>query len=121
VILLADESVDRPIIERLRLDGYTVIYISELKRGIPDSEVLLLAKEKNALLLTIDKDFGELVFRRKLISSGVLLIRLEGVPNKKKAEIVSSALDAHRTEMPGSFSVLTSRSIRIRKLDSSAQ
>jgi Domain of unknown function (DUF5615) len=62
MILLADESVDRPIVERLRQDGHDVTYVAELSPSISDEQVLQEANTRNALLLTEDKDFGELVY-----------------------------------------------------------
>jgi hypothetical protein len=62
--LLVDEGVDGPIVERLRHDGHDVIYVAELSPGIDDPEVLKRANEADALLMTADKDFGELVYRR---------------------------------------------------------
>ena len=70
--LLADESVDRQIVDRLRQDGHDVLYIAEVEPGIPDDAVFDRANEKAALLLTVDKDFGEIVFREnRLISDGI--------------------------------------------------
>ena len=66
--ILADESVDQQIVEQLRRAGHQVIYIAETEPGISDTEVLGLASRKSSLLLTADRDFGELVFRQKLIS-----------------------------------------------------
>ncbi|MDZ4064508.1 MAG: DUF5615 family PIN-like protein, partial [Coriobacteriia bacterium] len=63
VKLLADEGVEARIVERLRVDGYHVEYIAELAPGITDDEVLDRANEGERLLITLDKDFGELVFR----------------------------------------------------------
>jgi predicted nuclease of predicted toxin-antitoxin system len=60
---LADESVDGQIVERLRRDGHNVLYVAEMEPGITDDQVLEKANENQALLMTIDKDFGELVFR----------------------------------------------------------
>ena len=60
--LVADESVDSPIVERLRQDGHAVFYIAELDPGIDDGAVLDEANRSGALLITSDKDFGELVF-----------------------------------------------------------
>jgi len=60
--LVADESVDGPIVERLRQDGHAVFYIAELDPGIDDDAVLDEANRSGALLITSDKDFGELVF-----------------------------------------------------------
>jgi hypothetical protein len=49
---LADESVDRPIVERLRREGHQVSYIAELGPGMPDDAVLNRANQETALLLT---------------------------------------------------------------------
>ena len=89
--LLADESVDGPIVERLRRDGYQVAYIAELGPGMLDDDVLNLANQEAALLLTSDKDFGEMVFRQRLHMHGVVLIRLAGLLSARKAEIVALA------------------------------
>ena len=61
--LLADESIDRQIVERLRQDEHDVLYIAEVEPSISDNIVFDRANEKFALLLTGDKDFGEIVFR----------------------------------------------------------
>jgi hypothetical protein len=44
--LLADESLDRQIVERLRLDGHEVLYVAELEPGLTDEQVLARANEK---------------------------------------------------------------------------
>ncbi len=66
--LLADESVDRQIVERLRQDGHHLLAVAEMAPGVPDDVVLERANQETALLLTADKDFGELVYRQKRIS-----------------------------------------------------
>jgi predicted nuclease of predicted toxin-antitoxin system len=65
--LLADESVDRLIVERLRQDGHDVSYVAEMEPGIADEIVLQRANENEAILLSADKDFGEITFRQRLI------------------------------------------------------
>jgi hypothetical protein len=50
--LLADEGVDRPIVEQLRKDGHSVVYIAEMSPGIADDVILAQANANNALLLT---------------------------------------------------------------------
>ncbi len=111
---LADENVDRQIADRLRLMGHNVEYVAEKDAGISDDEVLEMANEKTALLLTADKDFGELVFRQRRVTSGVVLIRLAGLSPTRKAEIVVSAIMKHGTELMHSFSVITPGAVRIR-------
>jgi predicted nuclease of predicted toxin-antitoxin system len=112
--LLVDESVDRPIVERLRQDGHDVLYVAELESGISDTEVLQRANELSALLVTLDKDFGELVFQQSLSTSfGVVLIRLSGLSAERKAEIVSEAFYRHARDFLRSFSVITSGRVRV--------
>ncbi len=110
---LADENIDKQIADCLRLMGHNVEYVAEKDAGISDDEVLEMANEKTALLLTADKDFGELVFRQRRVTS-VVLIRLAGLSPTRKAEIVVSAIKKHGTELKDSFSVITPGSIRIR-------
>jgi predicted nuclease of predicted toxin-antitoxin system len=114
--LLADESVDRPMVERLRQDGYEVLYIAEMEPGIADDIVLERANERTALLLAADKDFGELVFREgRLSSGGVVLIRLAGLLAERKAGIVSDAFREYHAEFGHCFSVISPGRIRIRR------
>jgi predicted nuclease of predicted toxin-antitoxin system len=61
--LVADESVDRKIVLRLRQAGHIVLAIAEIAPRADDAAVLRLAHERRAILITSDKDFGELVFR----------------------------------------------------------
>lgn len=104
--LLADESVDRQIVERLRDDGYLVRYVAEMEPGISDDTVLDLANQENALLLTAHKDFGEVVFRQRRLLSGIVLVRLAGLSPTHKARIVASAMDQHVAELPHAFAVI---------------
>jgi len=112
--LMADEGVDRQIVERLRQEGHEVLYIAELDPGITDDVVLAQARRGDALLITSDKDFGEIIYRQVQIRSGVLLLRLAGLSQERKAEVVSSCLKIHGEEMLSAFSVLSPGSLRIR-------
>ncbi|HEV2853110.1 MAG TPA: DUF5615 family PIN-like protein [Thermoanaerobaculia bacterium] len=113
--LFADEGVDRQIVERLRRDGHEVAYVAELDPGIGDELVLQWASKIGALLVTGDKDFGELVFRQKRASGGVVLLRLAGWAPEEKAAWVSESLREHGREMQGAFSVISSTTLRIRR------
>jgi len=115
LILLCDEGVDRPIVDHLREQGHEVLYVAEMSPGITDEAVLVEANRRGALLLTLDKDFGDLVFRQNRLSSGVLLLRLSGLDPAEKQTTVSSALRLHGEELIGAFSVLSSGKLRIRR------
>ena len=113
---LADEGVDRQIVERLRQSGHEVLYVAEMEPSISDEEVLNRANEKNALLITADKDFGEMVFHQKLLTNGgIVLLRLSGLSPERKAEIVSKAIEKRSSELPSAFSVISPGRIRVRR------
>jgi predicted nuclease of predicted toxin-antitoxin system len=113
VIFLADENVDRQIVERLRLDSHEVEYVAELSPGIVDEAVLARSLDSASVLITADKDFGELVFRNRQVSAGVL--RLLGLSPAMKADLVSHAIREHAQELPGAFAVLTPGSLQVRR------
>jgi predicted nuclease of predicted toxin-antitoxin system len=111
---IADENIDRQIVERLRYDGHDVRSVAEMDPGISDDEVLDMASRESAILLTADRDFGELVFRQQRIMAGVILVRLAGLSPTKKAVIVSVAISQHIAELPNAFVVVSPGRVRIR-------
>jgi predicted nuclease of predicted toxin-antitoxin system len=113
--LLADESVDGPVVERLRHEGHQVVYVAELAPGITDDEVLRQANDRGALLVTADKDFGELVFRQGRVHTGVVLLRLTGLPLGAMAETVAAVFRDRGAELLGAFSVVSASAVRIRR------
>ncbi len=112
--IVADESVDYPIISRLRDSGVAVFSILDNAHSIPDEQVLQIAVAQNALLLTEDKDFGELVFRLKMEHRGVLLLRLDMFDTKAKANFVVPIILDRYEELLANFSVLDNQQLRIR-------
>ncbi len=111
----ADESLDRQIVDRLRVDGHNVLYVIEMESGISDDIVMELSNETSSILITADKDFGELVFRQKRVNSGVILSRLAGSKPEEKAEIICNAVNKHGAELINAFTVITTKTIRIRQ------
>lgn len=112
---LADEGVDRQIVARLRSDGHEVAYVAEMSPGISDEVVLSKSTNSASVLITADKDFGELVFRQRQASAGVLLLRLSGLTPDQKASLISAAVQEHGSELPDAFAVLSPANIRIRR------
>ena len=112
--LLADEGVDKSVVDRLRQDGHTVRYVAEMDPGIDDGAVLHRANQHGALLITAEKDFGELVSRRGQIHTGVVLLRLVGLPAETKVRIVSATLADRYHELFSAFSVISPGMVRIR-------
>lgn len=112
---LVDESVDAGLARALRADAHCVTCIWETIPSADDDAVLALAERTNSILITADRDFGELVFRLGRAHQGVLLIRLAGLPLRSKTEILCRAVDRHGNEMAGAFTVVTAGLVRIRK------
>jgi predicted nuclease of predicted toxin-antitoxin system len=113
--LLADESVDKHIVDYLRQGGHDVLYVAEMEPGLPDQVVLQRANEHSALLVTEDKDFGELVYRRGFVHFGLVLVRLAGLSPPAKARVVSKVIADRAPEMPNAFSVISPGMVRIRQ------
>lgn len=112
---MADENVDKEIVDRLRADGHDVAFIAEDDPGIDDQTVLDRSLKIDGVLLAADKDFGDLVFRQRLLHSGVLLIRLAGVGPDMKAGLVAATFNRHGVELSSGFAVLSKRNLRFRK------
>lgn len=113
--ILADESVDAPIVLSLRDGGHEVASIAEDSWGLPDEAVLQRAWQEGVLLITADKDFGELVYRQHRQHAGVLLLRLEGLDEATKCELVTRVIAERGQELSGAFSVLSANDLRIRR------
>jgi len=112
--ILTDENVSLLIVEQLRKEKHQVYNIFEMARGSTDVTVLDLANQQKALLITGDKDFGELVFRQHQQAAGVLLIRLTTMSPSEEAEAVALVIREYGDKLLQSFSVITPRGIRIR-------
>ena len=111
---VADENVDVPLIARLRKDGHDVYAVIEMSAGISDDEVLTQANQRGVVLLTWDKDFGELVYRDRRYTCGIVLIRLSGLTAAEKIEIVVNVINEHASELANAFTVVSHRNLRIR-------
>ena len=90
--IVVDESVDFGIVNILRKKGVLVISILEQKSGITDKEVLQISILEKSLLITEDKDFGELAYRLRLTHFGILLIRLSELPRLERIELASETI-----------------------------
>ncbi len=118
--IVADQNIDQPIIDRLRVEGHSVFSIREQVPGIDDEQVLALSVQRNALLLTEDKGFGNRVFLHKVPIRGVLLLRIIDISSGKTADqIAIQVVDVVRqygSNLLGQFTVITDRGIRQQRL-----
>lgn len=114
--LLANENFPGEAVEALRRNAHDVVWIRTTAPGSDDEAVLALAQAENRILLTFDKDFGELAFRSKLpASSGIILFRIVMPSAGYVADVVARVLDS-REDWIGHFSVVDDRRIRMTRL-----
>lgn len=110
---LADENVSQEAIQAIRQLGLDVVWIKEISPGVDDDRVLEMARADNRVLITFDKDFGEMAFRRgKALVPGVLLLRPRLRGQDYLARFVSAVL-SQPTTWRGHFTVAREGRIRV--------
>ena len=77
--ILADESLDGPIVAWLRSIGHDVFWAAEQSPGESDESLVRQAEREGQVIITSDRDFGELIFRNGARPAGVLLLRMRGM------------------------------------------
>ena len=115
---LADENLPTSLVARLRGEGLDVEHVFETMRGSDDETVLGHAVTRRAVILTADKDFGDLVIARGLRAHGVVLIRLH--PIRQHLDEIVNAILEHAPELEGAFVVVQEGRVRIRRLGTGA-
>lgn len=110
---LADESCDFSVVRTLRTAGHDVLAVTELWPGSDDSLILDMALRDQRVLLTEDKDFGQLVYASAQPSSGIILIRYPATVRKTLGDAVLSLIESAEAQLVGRFAVLSPGRIRI--------
>ena len=110
---LVDECTGPAVAQWLRLQNHDVVSVYDKIRGADDKEVIRKASEQNRILITNDKDFGELVFREKKQHKGVILLRLEDERSAKKIAVLKQLFEKYESFLPGHFIVVTETTVRI--------
>lgn len=119
-LFLADENFPGSAVAAMRRASRDVAWVREKAPGIADSEVLAWALRENRVILTFDKDFGELAWRRfretlSLSPCGIVLFRLPmPAPNLIGSTLASRV--AERNDWAGHFSVIEPSRVRMRAL-----
>jgi predicted nuclease of predicted toxin-antitoxin system len=113
---LADECVAAPLVASLRSVGQDVVYVAEAAASLGDSDVIALAMRENRVLLTEDKDFGDLVFRRGFSVPGVVLMRIYPDNVELKTARLTAAINRYGDELFGRYLVIEEGRFRSRHL-----
>jgi predicted nuclease of predicted toxin-antitoxin system len=113
ISFLADVNIEKPIVDYLVGRGYDVKWVPDYDCEMSDEALLTIANDDRRLLLTNDKDFGELIYLQKKLSSGVVLLRVKGQDVELKVALIMKLLDNHRDKLMNQFTVITKKKIRI--------
>jgi predicted nuclease of predicted toxin-antitoxin system len=113
---LADECVAAPLVMRLREAGHDVLYVAEMAAGAGDQDIIALAQSEDRLLLTEDKDFGDLVFRWARPIPGVVLVRIAPERAALRADRLAAAVARYGERLFGRYTVVEAGRLRSRAL-----
>ena len=112
--IIIDESTDARIAKALQQDGFKTISIQETMPGTDDIDIIQMAVDEGAYIITEDKDFGDELVYKKGVHNGAMLLRLAGVEIERKIELVLAAFNKYPKDLVNAFAVLSKRKLRIR-------
>lgn len=113
---IVDESTGTTVARYLRDAGHDVVIVVESMPQASDRDILLKAASENRIVITNNKDFGDLVFRSRERNFGVLLLRLKEDVAANRVRVVQMVLEDHAARLAGSFTVASEDNVRIRPI-----
>lgn len=112
--VLVDVSAGQTVADLIRSLGHDTAFVRDRDPSMPDVDILAWAVAEDRLVVTMDKDFGELVYRSGQPHAGVLLLRLEAARLAERIRVVTDIFTNHGADLPGHFSVYQGGRLRIR-------
>ena len=112
--IVIDVGVGRIIEEWLSEQGYDVISVRKINHEMPDLQILNLANKEQAIIVTMDKDFGELVYKELSFHYGILLLRLEDAVAEEKLSAIQNIFPTYFSQIQNNFCVYQNGKLRIR-------
>jgi len=109
---IADVNVEKTAVDYLLMRGYDIKWIPEYSCEISDEDLLQLANTEKRILITNDKDFGELIFLQKKLSTGIILFRVKGQRPHEKVKLTRKLLQGYQNKLLHYFIVITKNKFR---------
>ena len=109
---LVDANLGRKFTNLIKNTGHDAAFINDISRNASDEDILILSDREKRIVISADKDFGELIFKSGKSSEGVILIRIKTSDPKRRFEMVKDSLD----KAEGNFVVVEEGQTRVRKL-----
>jgi predicted nuclease of predicted toxin-antitoxin system len=113
---LVDECIDAGTVAHLRAAGRDVMYMAEIAPMVSDVEVMMRAQAEGRILLTEDKDFGDLVFRSGQSVPGVILLRIDPAMHGLKRARLDAAINRFGERVVGRYTIVEEARFRSRPL-----
>ena len=114
---LVDESSGKKLASSLKEKGYDAEYIDKEFLGADDETILKIAIKEDRILITNDKDFGELIYKNKKHSRGVILLRLNVNNPENRLNMILYVIERFGERLMGKFFVVSESGIRIRSIN----
>ena len=111
---LIDVGVGKSVDIWLRENGHDVISVRDIDSRAKDQDILQLARQEGRMIITMDKDFGELVYSSGIAHSGILILRLEDATSEEKVDVVKVILNEFAPVIENKFCVYRNGKLRIR-------
>jgi predicted nuclease of predicted toxin-antitoxin system len=112
---LIDMGVGKKVEEWFKQERYDVKNVRDLDIRLKDADILRIAVSENRMIITMDKDFGELVYNSGMSHSGVLILRIEDVNGNDKVGIVKRIVTGFSEKIENKFCVFQDGRLRIRE------
>jgi predicted nuclease of predicted toxin-antitoxin system len=114
---IVDESTGTAVVEYLRSVGHDVLAVAEAMPQAKDMDILARAVRERRILVTNDKDFGELVFRNGRAHHGVVVLRLRDESPGNRVRVMKAVLKQYADRLAGHFTVATEGGVRVRPVN----
>ena len=111
---IVDVGVSNKVEKWLIAQGFDAKSVRDIDPRMTDCEIIDIASKENRMVVTMDKDFGELVYKSNLANAGILLLRLESYSAEDKLIVVKNILATHQDKIVGRFCVYKDQKLRIR-------
>ena len=112
---LVDESVEYRIVAFLRNLGYNTLSVAESFPSVDDKTVLATAYQEYRIVITNDKDFGELIYKLQLPHKGIILFRLFEENYQSKEDKLQLILKKFKSKLQNTFTIVSKNKIRFKK------
>jgi predicted nuclease of predicted toxin-antitoxin system len=111
---LLDENIGKLVAEFLRKEGYDVKSAIEGFRGCSDEEIIKTAFKENRILITLDQDFGRMIYQSETPHRGVVLLKLKNESQKAIIKILEKVIKEFNGKLKDKFTIVTEEKLRMR-------